>query len=94
MLDCPYCDQPVIEGSDECESCGHPLYDTHLPAPQSEVELGLLTDRLVTSQSRWPGSSADRFNGAARMAAWSAGREATWFAQSAKTPPNRRSLTT
>ena len=54
MLDCPYCDQPVIEGSDECDSCGHPLMDTHLPTPQSEVELGLLTDRLATSQSRWP----------------------------------------
>ena len=54
MLDCPYCDQPVIEGSDECESCGHPLYDTHLPTPETEVELGLLTDRLATSQSRWP----------------------------------------
>jgi len=54
MLDCPYCDQPVIEGSDECDSCGHPLNDQHLPTPQSEVELGLLTDRLATSQSRWP----------------------------------------
>lgn len=54
MLDCPYCDQPVIEGSDECESCGHPLNDTHLPTPTSEVELGLLTDRLATGQNRWP----------------------------------------
>ena len=54
MLDCPYCDQPVIEGTDECESCGHPLTDAHLPAPQSEVELGLLTDRLAIGQNRWP----------------------------------------
>ena len=54
MLDCPYCDQPVIEGSDECESCGHPLSDSHLPTPENEVELGLLTDRLAASQSRWP----------------------------------------
>ncbi len=54
MLDCPYCDQPVIEGCDECDSCGHPLSDTHLPTPQSEVELGLLTDRLSASQTRWP----------------------------------------
>jgi predicted transcriptional regulator len=54
MLDCPYCDQPVIEGADECDSCGHPLNDTHLPSPQSEVELGLLTDRLAIGQNRWP----------------------------------------
>jgi len=54
MLDCPYCDQPVIEGSDECDSCGHPLMDTHLPTPQSEVELGLLTDRLASGVTRWP----------------------------------------
>src|SRR4029078_9285118 len=54
MLDCPYCAQPVIEGSDECDSCGHPLMDTHLPTPQSEVELGLLTDRLASGVTRWP----------------------------------------
>ena len=33
MLDCPYCDQPVIEGCDECDSCGHLLSDTHLLTP-------------------------------------------------------------
>ena len=54
LLPCPYCDEPVIEGADHCDACGHSLYETHLPEPQSEVELGLLTDRVSLFQRRRP----------------------------------------
>src|SRR5688572_24138883 len=42
MLLCPYCDHEVIEGNDECDECGQPLTDLHLPLPATEVELSLL----------------------------------------------------
>lgn len=54
MLLCPYCDHQVIEGSDECDECGQPLTDLHLPLPATEVELSLLTDRLYAYTSRRP----------------------------------------
>ena len=54
MILCPYCDHEVIEGTDECEECGQPLTDLHLPLPATEVELSLLTDRLYSYTSRRP----------------------------------------
>jgi CBS domain-containing protein len=46
MLACPYCGSDVIEGVDECESCGQTLTDTHLPVPATPVERALLSDRV------------------------------------------------
>jgi CBS domain-containing protein len=54
MITCPYCDQDVIPGSDECESCGQPLNESHLPLPASEIELALLTDRVALFQGKKP----------------------------------------
>jgi predicted transcriptional regulator len=46
MLACPYCGSDVIQGVDECESCGQTLTDTHLPVPATPVERALLSDRV------------------------------------------------
>lgn len=54
LLPCPYCDADVIAGSDECEACGQPLTDFHLPVPATHVERSLLTDRVRLFQSRQP----------------------------------------
>lgn len=54
MVPCPYCDQEVIPGSDECESCGQPLNESHLPVPASAVERALLTDRVSLFQGKTP----------------------------------------
>ena len=55
LLPCPYCDNEVIEGADECEACGQPLTESHLPVPATAVERALLTDRvrLFRAASRW-----------------------------------------
>jgi CBS domain-containing protein len=54
LLPCPYCDSDVIAGSDECETCGQPLTDSHLPLPATHVERALLTDRVRLFQGRQP----------------------------------------
>lgn len=46
MTVCPFCDHENIEGVDVCEECGQPLSDDYLQDPESEVERGLLNDRL------------------------------------------------
>lgn len=46
MIVCPSCDAENIEGSDVCETCGQPLADLHLHTPVTEVERGILRDRL------------------------------------------------
>ena len=46
LLTCPYCGSDVIQGVDECESCGQTLTDTHLPVPATPVERALLNDRV------------------------------------------------
>ena len=53
-LPCPYCDADVIEGADECEACGQPLTEFHLPKPATPVERALLTDRVHMLQGRQP----------------------------------------
>jgi CBS domain-containing protein len=52
LLPCPYCDNEVIEGADECDSCGQPLTESHLPVPATAVERALLTDRVKLFQGR------------------------------------------
>jgi CBS domain-containing protein len=54
LLPCPYCDHEVIEGADECEACGQPLTESHLPVPATAVERALLTDRVRLFQNRKP----------------------------------------
>jgi CBS domain-containing protein len=54
LLPCPYCGADVIQGTDECESCGQTLTDTHLPIPASPVERALLSDRVKLFQGRSP----------------------------------------
>lgn len=47
LIPCPYCGHEVIPGSDECDACGQPLTDQHLPVPATVVERQLLSDRLT-----------------------------------------------
>jgi CBS domain-containing protein len=54
MVYCPYCDQEVIPGVDECEACGQPLTGFHLPVPASPVERALLSDRVAQFQGKAP----------------------------------------
>ena len=54
LLPCPYCDHEVIEGADECDACGQPLTESHLPVPATAVERALLTDRVRLFQGRRP----------------------------------------
>jgi len=54
LLPCPYCDHEVIEGADNCEACGQPLTESHLPVPATAVERALLTDRVKLFQGRQP----------------------------------------
>jgi CBS domain-containing protein len=54
LLPCPYCGSDVIEGVDECESCGQTLTDTNLPLPATPVERALLKDRVKLLQNRPP----------------------------------------
>jgi CBS domain-containing protein len=53
-LICPYCDRDVIEGTDECEACGQPLTEFHLPVPATPVERALLADRVRLFHGRQP----------------------------------------
>jgi CBS domain-containing protein len=52
LIPCPYCDHEVIEGADECDACGQPLTEQHLPIPATPVERALLTDRVHQFQGR------------------------------------------
>lgn len=54
LLPCPYCDHEVIEGADECDACGQPLTESHLPVPATHVERALLADRVKLFQGRQP----------------------------------------
>jgi CBS domain-containing protein len=54
QLPCPYCDHEVIAGADECEACGQPLTESHLPVPATVVERALLSDRVSLFQGRQP----------------------------------------
>lgn len=54
MPDCPFCGAENIEGADQCQQCEQPLDFMSTPAPQSEVERGLLRDKVRLIASRRP----------------------------------------
>jgi CBS domain-containing protein len=54
MIDCPYCDQPNIEGMDSCERCHQPLTETYLQDPATYVERSLLRDRVQALSPKVP----------------------------------------
>ena len=54
MILCPYCDAENIEGADVCEECQHSLTDLSLRPPASEVERGLLRDRIESLNPNKP----------------------------------------
>lgn len=54
MIICPFCDAENIVGVEECESCGQSFGDVYLPLPATEVERGLLVDRIASLQPAIP----------------------------------------
>jgi CBS domain-containing protein len=50
---CPYCEAEIIEGADECDSCGEALTHLSRRIPASTVEADLLRDRI---ERLWPKS--------------------------------------
>lgn len=54
MPDCPFCGAENIEGADQCQQCEQSLDFLSMPAPQSEVERGLLRDKVRLIASRRP----------------------------------------
>jgi len=52
---CPYCEAEIIEGADECESCGEALAHLSRRIPTSSVEADLVRDRI---ERLWPKSPA------------------------------------
>lgn len=51
---CPYCDHENIAGVDFCEQCQQSLDDTYLPPRDSDVEQGLLNDRVSELNPKSP----------------------------------------
>jgi CBS domain-containing protein len=58
MAICPYCDSPNIEGEENCEQCGLPLSEMHLPMPASSIERRLLKDRVSSLYPKAPSTVA------------------------------------
>jgi CBS domain-containing protein len=54
MMLCPYCDAENIEGADVCEECQLSLTDLSLRPPSSDVERGLLRDRIESLNPNKP----------------------------------------
>jgi CBS domain-containing protein len=54
MALCRHCRTPNIDGAEDCENCGQPLGDTHLPPPPNEASRRLLSDRVETLSPRKP----------------------------------------
>lgn len=46
MILCPHCHKKNIDGAEDCEHCGQPLVDTHLPPPATQAARSLLEDRV------------------------------------------------
>ena len=46
MITCPFCGYENTEGSDICDECKHSLTDMTRPEPATQVERGLLEDRI------------------------------------------------
>ncbi len=51
---CPLCGAENIPGDDICEACGQPLSTFYLPEPATDVERGLIHDRISVLQPRAP----------------------------------------
>jgi len=51
-MNCPYCSHENIEGMDDCEECGQPLSDLHLPTPATVVERSLLKEKISAIELR------------------------------------------
>lgn len=45
-IECIYCGSQNIEGSDDCEKCGQSISEDHLQQPTTDIERGLLKDRI------------------------------------------------
>lgn len=54
MIICPHCAAENIAGSDVCAECGQSLSDLHLTEPATEVERGLLSDRVADLSPKTP----------------------------------------
>ncbi len=54
MILCPHCRKKNINGAEDCEHCGQPLVDTHLPPPSSEAARSLLEDRVHVLEPSTP----------------------------------------
>ncbi len=54
MMNCPFCGAENIEGADQCQQCEQSLDFLSIPAPQSDVERGLLRDKVRLIASRRP----------------------------------------
>lgn len=54
MTICPHCGAENIEGSDLCDQCQHSLTDVGLPQPATQVEKGLLRDRIDVLKPKKP----------------------------------------
>jgi CBS domain-containing protein len=46
MIHCPYCGAENLQGVDVCDDCQHSLTDLSFPVPATDVEEGLLKDRI------------------------------------------------
>jgi CBS domain-containing protein len=54
MILCPYCDAENIEGADVCDECQLSLTDLSLRPPATDVERGLLRDRIASLKPNPP----------------------------------------
>jgi CBS domain-containing protein len=54
MMLCPYCGAEYIEGSDLCDQCQNSLTDLFLRPPATDVERGLLRDRIESLKPKKP----------------------------------------
>ena len=54
MILCPFCGAENIEGSDLCDQCQNSLTDLCLRPPATDVERGLLRDRIESLRPKKP----------------------------------------
>jgi predicted transcriptional regulator len=54
MIICPFCDAENIVGVEECDGCGQSFGDMYLPEPASDIERGLLVDRISSLKPSTP----------------------------------------
>jgi CBS domain-containing protein len=54
MILCRHCKSRNIDGAEDCENCGQPLADAHLPPPRTKAERSLLGDRVSALDPKRP----------------------------------------